>query len=188
MLERTLILIKPDGVKRHLTGEILSRFERAGLKIIAMKMVYVKKEFALNHYPVTEVWYKKVGTNTLEDSKKYNISAKETIGTEDPLEIGKKVHTWNVEFLTSGPVTALVLEGFHAIETARKIAGATLPNLAMPGTIRGDLSTHSALSANIHNKAIPNLVHTSGDRPEAEREIKLWFQPEELHIYKSVHD
>jgi len=104
MQDRTLALVKPDGVKRHLAGEIISRFESTGLKIVAMKMVYVDKPFALNHYPVTEEWYKKVGNNTLDDAKKYGISSLETIGTEDPIEIGKKVHNWNVEFLTSGPV------------------------------------------------------------------------------------
>ena len=188
MIDRTLVLVKPDGVKRHLVGEIISRLEKTGLKIVGMKMVYVDKEFAKKHYPVTEEWYKKVGNNTLDDAKKYGISAKQTMNTEDPLEIGKKVHNWNVEFLTSGPIVAIVLEGYHVIEVARKIAGTTLPNLASPGTIRGDLSTHSALSANMNNKAIPNLIHTSGDREEAKREIELWFKQEELHSYKTIYD
>lgn len=175
-------------MQRSFVGEIISRFEKAGLKIVGMKMVYVDKDFAKKHYPVTEEWYKKVGNNTLDDTKKYGITVSETIGTEDPIEIGKKVHNWNVEFLTSGPIVAIVLEGHHVIEVARKLAGTTLPNLALPGTIRGDLASHSALSANIGNKAIPNLVHTSGDKEEAKREINLWFKPEELHSYKNVHD
>ena len=188
MIERTLVLVKPDGVKRGLTGEILSRFERVGLKIVGVKMVYVERGFALNHYPVTEQWYKKVGTNTLDDSKKYGVNVKELMGTEDPLGIGKKVHSWNVDFLTSGPIVAMVLEGYHAIEVVRKIAGTTLPNLAMPGTIRGDFSSRSALSANVKNSAIPNLVHASGEKEEAKREIGLWFSEKELHSYKTVHD
>ena len=188
MKERTLVLVKPDGVKRSLVGAIISRFENSGLKIVGIKMVYVDKEFAKKHYPVTEEWYKKVGNNTLDDSKKYGINSKDTIGTEDPFEIGKKVHSWNVDFLISGPIVAIVLEGFHAIENARKISGTTLPNLALPGTIRGDFSTHSALSANVHNKAIPNLVHTSGNKEEASREISLWFKDSELHTYNNLHD
>ncbi len=188
MIERTLVLIKPDGVKRHLIGEVISRFEKATLKIVGIKMVFVDTEFAKKHYPVTETWYNKVGNNTLDDAKKYGISAKEVMNTEDPIEIGKKVHNWNVNFLISGPIIAMVLEGYHVIETARKIAGTTLPNLAAPGTIRGDLSTHSALSANVNNSAIPNLVHTSGDKEEAEREINLWFKTEELHSYKTIYD
>ena len=187
-MDQTLVLIKADGVKRHLIGEIISRFEKATLKVVGMKMVFINREFATKHYPVTEEWYKKVGNNTLDDAKKYKISAKETMGTEDAMEIGKKVHNWNIEFLTSGPIIAIVLEGYHVIESARKIAGTTLPNLAAPGTIRGDFSTHSALSANINNKAIPNLVHTSGDKEEARREIDLWFKPEELHTYKTIYD
>lgn len=184
MIERTLVLVKPDGVQRHLVGEIVSRFEKVGLKIVGMKMVYVNKDFAVKHYPVTEEWYKKVGSNTLDDNKKYGLSVKDTIGTEDPMEIGKKVHSWNVEFLTSGPIVAMVLEGFHAIEAVRKIVGHTVPNLALPGTIRGDLSTQSALSANIKKRSIQNLIHASGNKEEAKTEIELWFKSEELHSYK----
>jgi len=191
MIERTLILIKPDGVKRGLIGEITSRFEKlglkiTGLKITGLKMIHPDKDFAKKHYPVTEKWYKKVGNNTLDDSKKYNISAKETMGTEDPIEIGKKVHRWTVDFLISNPVVALVVEGVHAIETVRKLAGTTVPNIAQPGTIRGDLATTSALYSNTKNRAIQNLVHTSGDKEEAEREISLWFSDSELFEYETV--
>ncbi|MBI2105267.1 nucleoside-diphosphate kinase [Candidatus Woesearchaeota archaeon] len=185
-MERTLILVKPDGVKRGLIGEIISRFEKIGLKIVSMKMIHPDKNFAKKHYPVTQEWYKKVGSNTLEDSRKYNISAKKTIGTEDPIEIGKKVHQWNVEFLTSGPLIAIVIEGIHAIETVRKIAGTTIPNIANPGTIRGDFASTSALHSNIKNRAIQNLVHTSGNKEEAEREIHLWFSDSELFEYETV--
>ena len=188
MIDRTLILVKPDGVKRGLVGEILIRFEKAGLKVVGLKMVYVEREFALKHYPVTDEWYRKVGSNTLDDSKKYGISAKEVMGTEDPVEIGKKVHGWNVDFLTSGPIVAIVLEGVHAVEMGRKLVGTTVPNLANPGTIRGDFSTSSALSANVRNGAIPNLVHASGNKEEAKVEISLWFKPEELHSYKTIFE
>ena len=185
MIERTLILVKPDGVKRGLVGQIISRFESLGLKIIGIKMIHPTRDFAKKHYPVTEEWYKKVGSNTLEDSKKYNISAKKTIGTEDPIAIGKKVHEWNIDFLTSDPLIAMVAQGVHAIETVRKIAGTTVPNTAQPGTIRGDLSTTSALHSNMKNRAIQNLVHTSGNKDEAEREIHLWFSDSELFKYEA---
>lgn len=188
MIERTLVLVKPDGVKRGLIGEIINRFEKIGLKIVGLKLVHVDREFAKKHYPVTEKWLHKVGTNTLDDSKKYGISAKETIGTEDPIEIGKKIHQWNIEFLSSGPIVAMVLEGTHVIEAVRKLAGVTVPNLAAPGTIRGDLSSHSALSYNIQKKAIYNLVHASGNKEEAEEEIKMWFNKKELYDYKTSHE
>jgi len=186
MIERTLVLVKPDGVKRGLIGQITSRFENLGLKIVGMKMVHADKEFAKKHYPVTESWYSKVGTNSLTDTKKYGMSAKDYFGTEDPVEIGKKVHQWNVEFLTSSPLIAMVIEGVHAIETVRKLAGTTIPSLASPGTIRGDFSTHSALSANAKQRAIANLVHSSGDKEEAEREISLWFSESELYEYETI--
>ncbi|MBI2667849.1 nucleoside-diphosphate kinase [Candidatus Woesearchaeota archaeon] len=188
MIERTLVLIKPDGVKRGLIGEITHRFEKIGLKIVGLKLVHVDRKFAEKHYPVTEKWYNKVGTNTLDDSQKYGISAKETIGTDDPIEIGKKIHEWNVDFLTSGPIVAMVLEGVHSIEAVRKLVGVTVPNLAAPGTIRGDLSTHSALSYNVQKKAIYNLVHSSGNKEEAEKEISLWFKKNELFNYKTIHE
>ena len=188
MMERTLVLIKPDGVKRGLIGEITHRFEKIGLKIVGLKLVHVDRKFAEKHYPVTEKWYNKVGTNTLDDSKKYGISAKETIGTDDPVEIGKKIHEWNVDFLTSGPIVAMVLEGVHSIEAIRKLAGVTVPNLAAPGTIRGDLSSHSALSYNVQKKAIYNLIHSSGNKEEAEEEISLWFKKNELFNYKTIHE
>ena len=188
MIEKTLVLIKHDGVARCLTGEILARFEKVGLKIIGLKMVHVDKEFAKNHYPVTEKWFSKVGGNTLDDSRKYGVSAKETIGTEDPIEIGKKVHVWNIDYLTSGPVIAVVLEGVHAIETVRKMVGHTVPILSLPGTIRGDYANNSAVSSNIRKRAIYNLIHASADREDAEREIKLWFKDAEILHYKSVHE
>ena len=187
VLERTLVLIKPDGVQRGLIGKILKRSEKKGLKIIGMKMVYPQKDLAQKHYPVTEEWYKKVGKNTLDDCEKYDIDVEESMGTKDPIEIGKKVHQWNVSFLTSSPIVSLVLEGTHAIESARKLAGETVPNISQIGTIRGDFTGVSAISANMKGRAIYNLVHTSKNKEEAEEEIKLWFNPEELHKYKIPH-
>lgn len=186
-IEQTLVLIKPDGVQRGLIGEIIRRFERRGLKIIGLKMVHLDKEFAKKHYPVTEEWYNKVGKNTLDDCEKYGVSVEESMGTKEPIEIGKKVHQWNVDLLISGPVIAMVLEGVHAIESTRKMAGETIPNLAQIGTIRGDFTGVSALSANIKGKAVYNLVHTSKNKEEAEEEIKLWFNKKELYDYKLPH-
>lgn len=188
-IEQTLVLIKPDGVQRGLIGEIIKRFEQRGLKIVGLKIISISEEHAKKHYPVTEEWYNKVGKNTLDDCKKYEIDLEENMGTKDPIEIGKKVHGWNVSLLTSGPVIAMVLEGVHAIESARKLAGETVPNMAQIGTIRGDFSGASAISSNIKNRAIYNLVHTSKNKEEAEVEIKLWFDKKELCDYKvPYHD
>ena len=184
MIEQTLVLVKPDGVQRGLVGEIIKRFEKLGLKISGLKMVYPKEDFAKKHYPVTDDWFSKVGENTIKDCERFGIDVKKNMGTKDPVEIGKKVHNWNVNFLTSGPVVALVLEGVHAIDAVRKLAGETVPTASMPGTIRGDFASSSAISANIKGRAIYNLVHSSKNKEEARQEIALWFNPEELHDYK----
>ena len=105
---------------------------------------------------------------------------------EPKIEIGKKVHQWNVDYLTSGPIVAMVLEGVHAIETIRKLAGHTVPNLSAPGTIRGDFSTTSAINSNMKQSAIQNLIHSSGDKEEAQREINLWFSDSELLEYQTL--
>src|SRR5690349_6266636 len=139
--EQSLVVIKPDAMQRGLIGEIIGRFERIGLKVVNAKMVKVTRELAETHYPVSDEWLLKVGNNTLSDCLKYEVDAKETMGTIDPIEIGKLVHEWNVSYLMQEPVLALVVEGTHAIEVIRKICGSTLPLLAAPGTIRGDFSS-----------------------------------------------
>lgn len=175
MIQKTLVLIKPDAMQRNLAGEIIARIERVGLKIVDCKMVQADKELTKTHYPVTDEWLNKVGNNTISDCEKYGIDVKEAMGTDDPIEIGNLVHDWNEEYLLSSPVIALVFEGPHAVEVVRKLCGPTLPLLAAPGTIRGDYSSASAISENIAKKPIRNLIHASGDPSEAEREIKLWF-------------
>lgn len=175
MLQKTLILLKPDAMERGLVGEIISRFERVGLRILEGKMVAVTEDLATQHYPVTNEWLNKVGNNTISDCEKYGLDVKETMGTADSIEIGKLVHSWNKDFLMSTPILALVLQGIHAVEVVRKLCGPTLPLLAPPGTIRGDFSAASAISENINQKPIRNLVHASGTVEEADREINLWF-------------
>src|SRR3989344_6236724 len=137
--EKTLVLIKPDAVKRGLTGEILIRFEKTGLKVVALKMLYVDKELVARHYPSERIEFLKgMGEKTLSTYQKLGKDPKKEIGTDDPIEIGKMVNHWNVEFLTSGPVIAIVLEGLHAVDNVRMIVGNTIPAFAEPGTIRGD--------------------------------------------------
>lgn len=186
MIEKTLILFKPDSVKRGLVGEILHRYERVGLKIVAAKLVQADAELARKHYPDTEEWKLKVGTNTLNDCQKYGIDIVKNIGTSDPMEVGNLVKQWNIDFLTSGPVLAMVLEGVHAVEKVRSMTGPTVPVLAPAGTIRGDYSIESAIAANRRGRAIYNLIHSSGNVEEAKTEIDLWFKPEEILSYETV--
>lgn len=182
--ERTLVLIKPDGVKRGLIGEILKRYERAGLKVVGMKMLQVDKDHAMAHYPVSEEHMTLMGEKSLKTYEEYSLDPVQYLGTKDPLEIGKMIRQWNSEYLSSGPVIALVLEGIHAISNVRLITGNTIPTFAQPGTIRGDFSIDSPALANSRKRAVINLIHASGEPEEADREIKHWFKDSELLDYK----
>lgn len=184
LIQKTVVLVKPDGVQRGIVGEVISRFERAGLKIVAMKMIWVGKDHVTKHYPESRTeLMKAIGTKTLEAYEKYGKDAKEELGTMDPVEIGKMVNKWNVDFLSSGPVVAMLLEGAHAIEGVRMIVGHTLPLLANPGTIRGDYSIDSPALANTRKRPLRNIVHASGNPEEAKYEEELWFHAKEIFDY-----
>jgi nucleoside-diphosphate kinase len=183
-MERTLVLIKPDAVERGLVGEIIKRLEEIGLKLIATKMVRPNEEMAHKHYPVERrEFIEGMGNKTLGSYKEGGLDPKADFGTDDPHAIGLKVQNWLADFLTSGPVIALVLEGKGAIQQVRNLAGHTIPANANKGTIRGDFSDDTPIIANAEKRAIQNLVHASGDKQEAEFEIGLWFSDNELHSY-----
>ena len=183
-MEKTLIVLKPDAILRSLTGEIIARFEKAGLKIVAAKMISVPKELAEKHYPADrkELWVG-IGNKTLSHYKEMEEDAKKLLGTDDPAEIGKLARVWLLDYITSGPVLAAVFEGPHAVEIVRKIVGHTLPLKSAPGTIRGDYSFDSSFLANNAKRAIINLIHASGNLEEAEYEIPLWFKKGEIVDY-----
>ena len=188
-MEQTLVLIKPDGVKRGLVGEIIGRFERSGLKIVAAKMIWVDKGLVAKHYPdEREEFIRGMGQKTLDNYKDLNIDPVKHAGTADPHKIGLMINQWNKELLTSGPVIAMVWEGNHAITNIRRIVGPTLPSMAQPGTIRGDYSVDSSALANEKKRAIKNLIHASGNPEEAKLEIDLWFSPKEIHSYKRADE
>ncbi|MBS3121916.1 nucleoside-diphosphate kinase [Candidatus Woesearchaeota archaeon] len=155
MIESALVLLKPDAVERGLIGEIIHRFERAGLKMIGAKMVWINKTFAAKHY---DAHTKKAFYKSLE------------------------------EYITSGPVLALVVEGIDAVHIIRKMCGETEPKKSAPGTIRGDFAIHSYEFADTKGISIKNLIHASGTPEEAKKEIKLWFTKDELFTYKAVHE
>lgn len=157
--QKTLVLIKPDGIFRNLVGKILMRFEDSGLKIIGMKMVWADEDFAKKHYR--------------EDIEKKH---------------GARVRNELVNYIKEGPVIAFVLEGVDAIKVTRKIVGSTYPNESPPGTIRGDFAHISKDYANTNKIMVKNLIHASGDEADAKIEIPLWFEKKELHSYKTVHD
>jgi nucleoside-diphosphate kinase len=157
--ERTLVLIKPDGIVRNLIGKIITRFEDAGLKIIGMKMVWIDEDFARKHY-------------------REDIEQKH----------GKRVREGLIKYIREGPVIAMVLEGADAIKVTRKIVGSTYPSESLPGTIRGDFAHISKDYANAKEVNVRNLIHASANAEDAVIEIPLWFEKKELHSYKTVHD
>lgn len=188
-MEKTLVLLKPDAMARAVVGEIISRFEKAGLKILATKMVTPNKDLAHKHYPThRREFIEGMGHKTLQSYREEGHDPLSNFGTQDPHEIGLQLQKWLVDFLVSGPVIALVLEGPDAIKLVRNIAGHTIPAKAEKGTIRGDYSDDSAVRANAEQRSIKNLVHASGDKKEAEFEISLWFKADELFDYKTAHD
>ena len=186
--EKTVLIIKPDGVKRGLIGEIISRIEKRGLKIIALQMIWATKEQIDNHYPKDEEWIRRLGEKTLKSYQDFGMDPIKELGTEDPLEIGKKVRGWLIDYMTSGPLVKMVIKGIHAITMVRKIVGSSMPADAEMGTIRGDFSVDDATAANRDKRAIHNLVHASENEKEAEHELNFWFAPEEIHDYKRAEE
>jgi len=187
--ERTLILLKPDAVKRGLMGEIIQRFERVGLRLVGGKFLVVSEEVARRHYPDTVEWKQTVGQRTIDDCEKYGVDVMANMGTTDPLEVGEIVKKWNEDFLLSGPVLAMIWQGVNAVERVRSLVGATVPAKALPGTVRGDYSLDSAIEANKRLRTIYNLVHASGSVEEAGDEIGMWFKEDEIFDdYKLVYE
>ena len=160
-IERTLILFKPDAVQRGVVGEILTRFERVGLKIVGTKMISPTKEHFYKHY--------------------------EEIG-QVITRRGEKVFNNVLSNMTEGPVIAMVLEGIEAVDLVRKLVGSTEPKSSAPGTIRGDFSHMSYGYGDAQDKGIPNLIHASGDQTDAKKEIPHWFSEDELYDYSVLNE
>ena len=186
--ELTLVLIKPDGVKRGLTGEIVRRIEQRGLKVIAIAMDKPSKEKIDNHYPKSKEWITRIGEKTLKTYSEYKIDAQKQHGTADPYKIGLEVREWLMGYMTSGPIVKMVIKGIHAIDMVRKLAGMTMPYKAELGSVRGDFSVDSPAAANKDKRAIHNLMHASETPEEAAHEISYWFKKDELHDYKRIEE
>ncbi len=184
--ERVYIMIKPDGVAKGLIGEVLSRIEQRGLKIVALKMFQPTEKQIHDHYPKDETWIARLGEKTLGTYEKYGKDPVKELGTADKLEIGNMVRKWLVDYMVSYPLVKAVVQGPHAIDIVRKIAGDTLPYKAAVGTIRGDFSADSPAIANGEKRAVMNVIHVSETPEEAEHEIGHWFTPEEIFAYKRI--
>ncbi len=185
--ERTFLMMKPDGVVRGLTGEVIKRVERCGLKLVALKMFQATRDQIDEHYPKDEGWMKRIGEKTKVNYEKYGLDVA-TLGTTDNLKIGQMVRGWLLDYLTSAPMIKMVIEGPHAVDLVRKMAGNTIPAQAEMGTIRGDFSVDSAAFANRDKRAIFNVVHASETPEEAEHEIDFWFGIDEINEYERVEE
>ena len=179
--ERTLVIIKPDGVQRSLVGEIVHRLERTGLKFIGLKMILATPKQALTHYNKDEVWITKVGENTIKYLKESNKEV-----AKSAKEYGQGVLDGLLRFLTCSPVIVMCIEGNQAVGIVKKLVGGTEPLTSDIGTIRGDLTIDSWGLANVDFRAVRNLIHCSDKPEEAEREIKIWFSDKELINYTHI--
>jgi nucleoside-diphosphate kinase len=173
--EKTFVLIKPDGVRKGLIGEVIRRFEQRDLKIVALEMFQPTREQIDNHYPKDEAWIKRLGEKTLSTYNKYNLDPIKDFGSDDPEKIGPGIRKWTVDYMASAPLVRIVVQGIHAVDMVRKICGVTMPYLADMGTLRGDFSNDSPALANSEKRAVMNILHASETADEAEHEIKHWF-------------
>jgi nucleoside-diphosphate kinase len=182
--EKTFVLIKPDGVRKGLVGEIVKRFEQRDLKIVALEMFHPSRREMDGHYPKDEKWLRRIGEKTMANYVMYGYNVKDDFGTSDLIRIGRTVRGWLLDFMSSAPMVKMVVQGVHSVDMVRKIVGPTMPNLAEMGTIRGDYSVDSAVSANIERRAVFNLVHASETPSEAKHEIIHWFGKKPIFRYK----
>lgn len=181
--ERTLVIIKPDGVQRALIGDIISRFERTGLKFTAFKFLVATPEQCMTHYNKDDAWFLKKGNRIIDDLKTQGLPVE-----KDAMAYGKGIIDTIVKFITAGPILAFVVEGNQAVAIVTKLVGSTEPSTSDVGTIRGDLTVDSYGHSTLQNRAVRNLIHCSESPEEAEREIKVWFDEKELINYKTVQE
>jgi len=182
--EQTLVIVKPDGVQRSLIGEIIRRFEQAGLKLAAMKMVLPTAEHIEQHYTLDPNWRTVTGEKTIKSYKEKGLIPP----SDDPLVITAKILANLKKYMTSGPVVAMVWQGAHAVKIVRKITGGTEPLTSDVGTIRGDFVLDSYQISDADGRAVRNLIHASGSTEEAVMEIKHWFVPQEVHKYQLIQE
>ncbi len=182
--EKTYVMIKPDGVRKGLIGEIIHRFEQRDLKIVALEMFQPSHDSIDNHYPKDEEWITRLGNKTLSTYEKYGYDAMSDFGTTEASKIGPEIRKWLVSYMVSSPLVRMVVQGVHSVDVVRKIAGDTMPYKADMGTIRGDFSIDSPALANKEKRAVMNIVHCSETPEEAEHEIKYWFGDSIIYDYK----
>lgn len=183
--ERTLVVIKPDGVQRSLIGEVIKRYEQAGLKLVALKMFVPEADFVEKHYLLDSQWKQNTGQKTIDAYKEKGM---EHPAGDDPIKAADTILAGLKKYLSAGPVVAMVWEGINAVGIVRKITGGTEPLTSDVGTIRGDYTIDSYKLADVDGRSVRNIVHASGSTDEANQEIDLWFTAKDLHDYKLVQE
>lgn len=181
--QQTFLLIKPDGVQRSLVGDIIKRIERTGLKIVALKLVLPTREQLVAHYNKSDEWFLQKGTKIAEGRKENGLPVDKA-----PIEYGRDIIEQLVTFMSSGPCVAVVIQGNQAVNVVKKVVGGTEPSTSDVGTIRGDYTIDSYEHAGVQERAVRNLVHCSDVPEEAQREIQVWFKPEEIIKYRLVQE
>ena len=181
--ERTFVILKPDTVQRSLIGDVITRFERTGLKFVAMKMFVPDETRLLTHYNKNEEWFLKKGNRIIEDLKAHNLSVE-----KDAMAYGRAIIDTIVTYMTAAPVIGMILEGNQAVAVVTKIVGTTEPATSDVGTIRGDYTVDSYGHSSFENRAVRNLIHCSESPEEAEREIKVWFTESEIMEYVTAQE
>lgn len=179
--ERSLIILKPDAVQRGLIGDLINRIERTGLKLVALKFVTATEDQLWKHYNKDEAWFLKKGAAIIEQRKEVNLPIE-----KEALEYGKDIIKALVNFMTCGPVVPMIFEGNQAAGIVKKIVGSTEPLNSDAGTIRGDYTLDSYALAGLDDRAVRNLIHCSDPAEEADREIPIWFSPEEIISYRLI--
>lgn len=182
--EQTLVIIKPDGIQRSLIGEIINRFERSGLKLIAMKMMIPSAELIEKHYTLDPEWRRITGEKTIKSYHDKGIKP----FTENPLEVTDLLLGRLVKYMTSGPVIAMAWEGAHSVSIVRKLIGGTEPLMSDVGTIRGDFVLDSYKMSDDDGRCIRNIVHASGSVKEAKDEVNHWFTKSEIIKYTHIQE
>ena len=181
--ERTFVILKPDAIQRSLMGEIIRRFEQTGLKFVAFKFFVPEEADLLAHYNKDDEWFAKKGENIVAD-----LTSQGRPIEKEPIEYGKDIIRTIIRYMQQGPVLAFVLEGNQSVAVIKKLVGSTEPASSDVGTIRGDFTVDSYAHSTYEDRAVRNLVHCSDSPEEAEREIQLWFSPDELMEYTTAQE
>jgi len=183
--EQTFVILKPDTIQRSLIGEITNRIERTGLKLVALKMISMDEKRLSNHYGKKDDWYLEKGTKRI---KFLQDAGKQVEPNRAPIEYGKDIIRGVIRYMQSSPVVAMVWEGNQAVAVVKKLVGTTDPTTSDVGTIRGDYQLDSYSLSDVEQRGIRNLLHCTDKPEEAQREINIWFTPEELNDYRHINE